>query len=494
MRQIRAFLIIGVILSGYTVVLAQEIQQIPLWCSGEDGYHTYRIPALAVTPKGTVLAFCEGRKYSRSDTGDIDLLIKQSIDEGRTWGKHRVLWDDAGNTCGNPCPIVDHQTGIVWLLMTWNRGDDHEREIIDQKSKDTRRVFVTSSEDDGRTWAEPKEITAEVKKLDWTWYATGPGAGIQIEHGPNKGRLVVPCDHIETGTRRYYSHIVYSDDNGKTWSLGGSTPKDLVNECQVVELPQGRLMLNMRNYDRTKRNRQVAISDDGGLTWKEQHFNSVLIEPVCQASIRRYSWIADGERSVILFSNPASEKARVNMTVRASLDDGSTWPGQRVLCAGPSAYSDLAVLSNSLIACLYESGQKNPYEKITFARFGLRSLSGLQEVSLAGTFKPPVIVGVPPADAGRGLIRVSETEIRHYGGRGAKTYLVSSEPSIIELRDGRLWRLIRCAQDNHYESFSEDDGQTWTKPVPSPFYGTITMPDIGRLRDGRIIYYQSRHF
>jgi len=351
----------------------------PLYVSGQDGYRTYRIPALAVTTQGTLLAFCEGRKNSASDTGDIDLLVKRSTDQGRTWSPQHVVWDDADNTCGNPCVVVEQETGTIWLLMTWNRGDDHEPQIIAQTSKDTRRVFVTHSTDDGLNWSDPREITADVKRDDWTWYATGPGSGVQIQHGPQKGRLVIPCDHIEAGTKRYYSHIIYSDDRGKRWQLGGSTPEHQVNECEVVELADGRLMLNMRNYDRSQKNRQVAVSEDGGLTWKDQRFDPALIEPICQAAIERLRWPSADSKSVILFSNPASRDGRVNMTVRASFDEGQTWTASRVLHAGPSAYSDLAVLANGDIGCLYEAGRTHAYESIVFARFPLLSLDGPEQ-------------------------------------------------------------------------------------------------------------------
>jgi sialidase-1 len=344
---------------------------VPLFVSGQDGCDTYRIPALAVTTKGTMLAFCEGRRNSRSDTGDIDLLVKRSTDHGATWSAQQVIWDDAGNTCGNPCAVVDRDTGTVWLLSTWNRGDDHERQIIDGSSKDTRRVFVTSSTDDGITWAKPREITADAKLPNWTWYATGPGGGIQIERGPHTERLVIPCDHIEADTKHYYSHVIYSDDHGQTWQLGGRTPHHQVNECEVVELSDGRLMLNMRNYDRSKSNRQVAVSDDGGLTWTDQRFDPALIEPICQASIRRYRWPTEDCDGVILFSNPASSQGRINMTVRASFDEGQTWPKARVLHEGPSAYSSLAILPDGRIACLYEAGLRHPYELIVFAAFEL---------------------------------------------------------------------------------------------------------------------------
>jgi sialidase-1 len=346
----------------------------PLFLAGHDGYHTYRIPALAVTHKGTVLAICEGRKKSWNDSGDIDLLVKRSTDHGKTWSTQQVVWDDASNTCGNPCVVVDKTSGTVWLLSTWNRGDDHENQIIARKSKDTRRVFVMHSKDDGKTWSKPVEITTDVKKPDWTWYATGPGSGIQIEHGPHKGRLVIPCDHIEAETKHYYSHVIYSDDHGATWKLGGRTPQHQVNECEVVELTGGRLMLNMRNYDRTKRQRQTAVSDDGGLTWRDQKHDPALIEPICQASIKRFRWPQGDQPGVILFSNPASSNARVNMTLRASFDDALTWPFSNVLHAGPSAYSSLAALSNGDVACLYEGGRENIAESIVFSAFPVTGL------------------------------------------------------------------------------------------------------------------------
>jgi sialidase-1 len=345
------------------------------FAGGRDGYHTYRIPALAVTNNGTVLAFCEGRKNSWGDSGDIDLLVKRSTDNGRTWSKQQVIWDDGPNCCGNPCAVVDRETGTIFLLSTWNRGDDHESAIIARTSKDTRRVFVLQSDDDGLTWSKPREITATTKKTDWTWYATGPGGGIQIEHGPNKGRLVIPCDHIEAETKHYYSHAIHSDDHGKTWQLGGRTPQHQVNECEVVELTGGRLMLNMRNYNRAKRSRQTAVSDDGGLTWRDQKHDAALIEPICQAAIQRFRWPQGDKPGVVLFSNPASTNGRVNLTVRASMDDAKTWPFSKVLWRGPSGYSDLAVLANGKIGCFYEGGADNIAESIIFAAFDLDSLT-----------------------------------------------------------------------------------------------------------------------
>ncbi len=344
-------------------MFSKDIQQIDLWTSGGGQYDTYRIPALAVTTQGTILAFCEGRKQNRSDTGDIAMLVKRSNDNGITWSDQKIVWDDLGHTCGNPSPVVDATTGTIWLLMTWNRGDDHERDIVKGTSINTRRVFVTSSDDDGVTWTEPQDITDDVKQENWTWYATGPGHGIQMLYGEDAGRLVIPCDHIEAETNKYYSHIIYSDDHGQSWKLGGRSPQDQVNECEVVELVDGKLMLNMRSYAEDKRARQVTISNDGGMTWIEQHIDPQLIEPICQASICSYRQ----QENIILFANPASTDKRVNMTLRASIDEGETWSEQVTLFEGHSAYSDIAVCADKRIACLYECGNDNPYEYIRFA-------------------------------------------------------------------------------------------------------------------------------
>ncbi|MBN2296387.1 MAG: exo-alpha-sialidase [Pirellulales bacterium] len=337
-----------------------------IFVSATNGYHTYRIPSIIVTNKGSVLAFCEGRKNSRSDTGDIDMILRRSTDGGQTFSKQQIVWDDGPNTCGNPCPVVDCSTGTIWLLMTHNLGRDHERQIKARTSKGTRTVWVSKSTDDGHTWSKPVEITSTTKKPNWTWYATGPGAGIQLRDG----RLVIPCDHMVADSDQYNSHIIYSDDYGKTWQLGGTaSPK--VNECEVVELADGRLMLNMRNYDREVHTRAIATSRDRGMTWSKVTHDKALIEPICQASFRRYSTISSGGKNRLLFSNPTEANQRKEMTVRMSLDEGKSWPVGRVLHAGPAAYSCLAVLPDGKILCLYERGLKTPYETITLARFGL---------------------------------------------------------------------------------------------------------------------------
>jgi sialidase-1 len=364
----------------------QQPHNSDVFISGTDGYHTYRIPSLLTTKKGTLLAFCEGRKNSRSDTGDIDLLIKRSKDMGKTWSSSKIVWDNRGNTCGNPCPVQDSKTGIIWLLMTWNRGDDHEAEIKKNTSKDTRRVWICKSNNDGLTWSIPKEITSTTKRPEWRWYATGPGVGIQLQKGSWKGRIVIPCDHSvvsENDPDGYNSHVIISDDHGKTWYIGGViSPK--VNECQVVELQNGTLMINMRNYDRSKTTRAVATSTDGGITFSKVTHDPVLVEPICQASFLRYTLSPKHDKNRLLFSNPANDKRgdRRDMTIRLSYDEANSWPVSKLLYAGPSAYSCLTVLPDDKIACLYEAGKKSPYEKIIFSSFTLEWLTDGVEKNL----------------------------------------------------------------------------------------------------------------
>src|SRR4051794_6256200 len=146
---------------------AADLEQFAVFVSGQGGYHTYRIPSLIATGKGTVLAFCEGRKDGGGDAGDIDLLLRRSHDGGRTWEKPQVIWDDGPNTCGNPCPVSDAKTGTIWLLLTHNLGRDTERMIVDGTSQGTRTVWVTRSSDEGASWSRPEEITAAVKRPNW---------------------------------------------------------------------------------------------------------------------------------------------------------------------------------------------------------------------------------------------------------------------------------------------------------------------------------------
>ena len=358
------------------------LSQTDLFVSGDGAYHAYRIPALIVSNKGTVLAFVEARRHSTSDIGDIDLLLRRSFDGGRTWQPAQEIWSEGSDTWGNPTPVVDRTTGTIWLLACHNRGDERDMtSLFGGTGKGSRTVWVLKSDDDGQSWSKPVEITQDVKQPDWAWYATGPGVGIQLR----SGRLMIPCDfrpaHGEGATEAQvrassHSHVIYSDDHGSTWKIGGILgPK--FNECQVVELVDGRLMLNMRSFHGLNR-RAVALSSDQGLTWRFRSHAEELIEPVCQASFLRYTTAVEQGRNRLLFSNPAS-LTRENMTIRLSYDEGDTWTVAKELHHGPAAYSCLAVLPDASIGCLYErsvsSAAYGPYERITFARLSLEWLT-----------------------------------------------------------------------------------------------------------------------
>ncbi len=234
------------------------------------------------------------------------------------------------------------------------------------------RVYITSSDDDGLTWAPPREITQDVKPSGWTWYATGPGHGIQMRDG----RLIVPSDHRE-GARGGWpfvrSHVVFSDDHGATWKLRGTVAPG-TDECMAVETEDGRLYMSMRPSKKEARRRMASWSTDGGLTWGDSTEIDTLPDAVYQASIVRYTTLASNGKSRVLFANPAGDE-RNTMTVRISYDECASWPVSRVIHSGPSSYSDLTVAPDNTIACLYERGNFHRRESIRLAQFNLEWLT-----------------------------------------------------------------------------------------------------------------------
>lgn len=346
-----------------TVVNAAEPKAIVVWKAGSEGYHTYRIPAVLAAANGDLLAFCEGRRNNSKDHGNVDLVMKRSTDGGRTWGEQQTIHDAGGEeevTIGNPCPVLDRETGTIWLPL----------------ARDNNRVLMLHSTDHGRTWSKPADVTESVKRSDWTWYATGPGVGIQLQHGPHAGRLVIPCDH-RSPEYDCGAHVIYSDDHGKTWQLSENAVKPGANECQVVELSDGELLLNARmQEERQTGERGLSRSPDGGQTWSTIDQHSGLGDPRVQASLLKIAAADASSKPVLLFSNPfvptsVERGKRRNLTVQGSRDEGKTWPLRYTLHAGPSAYSCLVDLGGGQAGCLYEAGEQDANETVRFQRFSL---------------------------------------------------------------------------------------------------------------------------
>ena len=346
--QLIAVLILTSSCSAYKPAEPQD-----LYKSGDNGYHTYRIPSIVTTKSGALLAFAEGRVKGMGDTGDINLVMRRSEDGGNTWSPIEVIWDDKENVCGNPCPVV-LEDGTILLLLTWNHGKEPEHLIKKGHSKFGRVPYLMKSTDDGKTWSSAKDISDMADKKEWMWYATGPGNSIQVKHGKYKGRVVVPCAN-STVKGGYNSHVIYSDDNGKTWKYSSEIGPGS-NESCVVELSDGTLLFNTRQQSNKSGYRGQAVSKDGGATWIEYTNKSLLKEPTCQASM-----ISIGE-SKLLFSNPQG-KGRKDGIIQVSNDDGTNWKKQYELPKGDFAYSSMAVLPNGNVVILYET---DGYKKIHF--------------------------------------------------------------------------------------------------------------------------------
>lgn len=368
------FLAVSVI--GHAAFQAQPIfEQTDVFIAGQDGIFEYRIPGLVTSNQGTLLAFCDARVNKPGDPPNkIDLVMKRSIDGGRTWAPLQRLAQNGAGAVADSCGLVDRQTGTIWIFSVYAPEGIGSSNAAPGLSGATFQYKAIKSDDDGATWSQPIDHTPTMKKPEWAAGSTGVGRGIQMRNG----RLVLPryyADYLQPRSvpEDGASFVCYSDDHGKTWKMGALTHfPGGTNECQVVELADGSLLLNMRGIQGNRR--KVARSRDGGATWSDVMADPNLIEPRCQGSIQMYTDALTQDKSRLLFSNPASLE-RKNMTVRLSYDEGRTWPVAKQLHAGPSAYSCMTILADLTAACLYERGDRGTYEKITFARFNLEWLT-----------------------------------------------------------------------------------------------------------------------
>ncbi len=359
---------------------------------GHDGYSIIHVPALLMSKKGTLLAFAEGRYGTGNDWAEIDLIMRRSTDGGKTWSPVTVLIPRTpGKPTSNITPIAD-RNGTIHLLYQVNYAN----------------AYYMKSTDEGKTWSTPADITYVFEQFrpeyNWKVLAPGPGHAIQLK----SGRIVVPVwmcipDRSKPGGdhRPSCTATIYSDDGAKTWKRGDiicnngdrSASGDTIinpNESVLIELTDGRVMINMRNESLLNR-RLVSYSPDGVTHWTKPAFDTALFEPVCMASLIRVSG-GKGKKNRIIFVNPDSRardevirknmkvyRHRENLTAKLSYDEGKTWPVQKVLHAAGSGYSDLAVGRDGTIYCLYEirNGGDNDWKyRVVIRRFNLEWLTG----------------------------------------------------------------------------------------------------------------------
>lgn len=333
--------------------------------AGDDGSAAYRIPGLVTSNRGTLLGVYDIRYNSSVDLQEkVDIGVSRSTDKGQTWEPMRIAMTfgetgglpHAQNGVGDPSILVDEKTNTIWIVAAWTHGMGNGRawnnSMPGMTPDETAQLMLVKSEDDGKTWSQPINITSQVKNPSWYFLLQGPGRGISMQDGT----LVFPIQFIDS-TRIPNAGIMYSKDRGKTWHLH-NLARTNTTEAQVAEIEPGTLMLNMR--DNRGGSRAVAITKDLGKTWTEHPSSrKALQEPVCMASLLKVE-AKDNitGKPLLLFSNPNTTRGRHHITIKASLDNGLTWsPSQQVLLdEGESwGYSCLTLIDKGTIGILYES-------------------------------------------------------------------------------------------------------------------------------------------
>jgi len=331
---------------------------------GQDQVHTYRIPGLATTQRGTLIAVYDVRYKNSGDLpGNIDVGMSRSRDGGQTWEPMRIIMDmgipHEHNGVGDPAILFDPVTNKIWVAALWSKGNRSIAGSQPGLSPDTTgQLVLVSSSDDGETWSEPFSITDQVKNPAWHLYFNGPGNGIAMENGT----LVFASQYWDETTSPSrvgtpFSSIIYSSDHGKTWKSGIGAKRN-TTEAQVVETSPGTLMLNMR--DNRGRFRSISTTTNMGAHWEEHPTSyKALVDPVCQASILKENVMVKGrKKEVFFFSNVASDRARINMTIKASLNRGEDWLEKNQLLVDTRSsygYSALTRIDDQTLGLLYES-------------------------------------------------------------------------------------------------------------------------------------------
>ncbi len=344
--------------------------------AGDDGVAAYRIPGLAATNRGTLIAVYDIRRHGMGDLpGDIDVGMSRSTDGGQRWEPMNVIMDMGSphkeNGIGDPCILVDRANNTIWVAALWSKGN---RSWFGSgpglSPEETGQFVLVNSRDDGKTWSEPVSITSQIEDPKWRLLFQGPGNGITLRDGT----LIFPAQFKDEHDMPH-STLIYSKDHGQTWRIGTGAKPD-TTEAQIVELNDGSLMLNMR--DNRGGFRSICTTGDLGKTWQEHPTSrAALPESVCMASFIRFSSVTDGDkRDILLFSNPATTRGRYNMTIKASLDEGMTWPDRyhklffEPDCAG---YSCMAKADETSVGILYEGGDS---AHLIFEKFHIDEIVG----------------------------------------------------------------------------------------------------------------------
>ncbi|MFD1145044.1 sialidase family protein [Larkinella insperata] len=376
------FLVILLALAGEMGLTKTATEETTVFQKGEGGYQCYRIPAIVKAPNGNLLAFAEGRKTGCNDFGDIDLVMRISTDNGRTWGALRVVADNGALLAGNPAPVfdlTDRRFAQGRLFLLYNTSTVSENDI--RKGLGIREVWSKTSTDNGQTWSVPVNTTEQVNRPnlpdvnpayrfpeDWRWYANTPGHALQIRRGRYKGRIFVAANHtagpLQPQFREGRAHGFFSDDHGKTWKLAPDVAYLGSNESTAAETSDGHVLMNSRNQSGDVKNRLLSLSKTGGETWEPVRVAQDLPDPVCQGSMIDYQ--PRRGKHVLLFSNPNSQTGRENLTIRVSTDDGRNWSAGKTVYSGPAAYSDLVIQQDRRIGVLYE---KDKYARIVYQSF-----------------------------------------------------------------------------------------------------------------------------
>lgn len=378
--------IVDVKLDGKSVAFEQVNKQdahylgIGVRHSGDDGVESYRIPGLVTTNAGTLLGVYDVRHNNSADLQEyVEIGLSRSTDGGQTWEKMRIPMSfgeygglpKAQNGCGDPAILVDKQTGTIWIVAAWTHGMGWNRawtnSMPGMDKEHTAQLVMVKSEDDGRTWSEPINVTEQMKDPSWYFFFQGPGRGITMDDGT----LVFASQYIGKD-KIPNAGIMYSKDHGKTWKVSKHARTN-TTESQVAEIAPGVLMLNMR--DNRGGSRAVSTTTDMGETWKEHESSrTALPESICMASLIHVK-AKDNVlgKDILLFSNPNTTEGRHSMTIKASLDGGYTWlPENQLLVDSGSSwgYSCLSMIDQETVGILYEGSVAH----MTFQAINLKDI------------------------------------------------------------------------------------------------------------------------